>query len=234
MLNRDIRKKLIISADDFGWSALANRNILKLAENGKLDRVAVLINHGFFSAEDIDRLVKSKVKLDIHLELPDGIKRKKKLKDMVLKRGLIFLLKYISGTNGKNIIKKEWEEQINKFKKIFGRFPDGANSHEYIHFFPSYFGILIDLVKEKKIGFIRFGKKGPIKKKSFVYYILLYLHNINKRKIYNSSISTSDYFVSLDWIRNLDKFFNNLPIGKTELITHPERESELKIIDKNF
>lgn len=61
-------KKLIISADDFGMNPLANKNILILAEAGKLDRVSVMTN-GFFSTQEIERLKRTGVCLDIHLEL---------------------------------------------------------------------------------------------------------------------------------------------------------------------
>jgi hypothetical protein len=50
----------------------------------------------------------------------------------------------------------------------------------------------------------------------------------------SSRLDSSDYLVSLDWIRGLKYFVNNLPEGKTEIVCHPEREKEFKIIKTYF
>ena len=63
-------KKIIVSADDFGQSPSANKNILELLAQNKLQRVSVLIN-GKFSLEEIRLLINSQVKIDIHLDLSD-------------------------------------------------------------------------------------------------------------------------------------------------------------------
>ena len=62
------RQNLIINADDFGVSPLANKNILYLAMLGKIDRVGIMA-HGKFSSEEIAQIIKSGVKLDIHLDI---------------------------------------------------------------------------------------------------------------------------------------------------------------------
>ena len=49
------RKNLIISADDFGKSELANKNILSLAEAGKLDRISVMIE-GDSMKKDVEKI----------------------------------------------------------------------------------------------------------------------------------------------------------------------------------
>lgn len=234
MLNKNEEKKLIISADDFGISKLANQNILMLARSGKLDRVAVMTNQKFLSQEDVSELKKTKVLLDIHLELPVKNNGKRKLKGGIARRGMLFLFHYILGRNGRRQIKHEWRMQIEKFYEIFRKYPDGINSHEYIHFFPPYFRSVLELAKEYRIKFIRFGKLGPLKKKSQIYKILNRLHKINNRKFKYSHLESTDYFVSLDWVRNFERFFENSPSGDIELICHPERKEEIELINKYF
>ena len=215
-------------------SEKANRNILKLARDRKLDRVAVMINRDYLSREAVSELKKAGVKIDLHLELPARKSKKHKLKDDIARRGLVFLVHYILGRNGQKRIRHEWRMQIEKFKEIFGKFPEGLNSHEYIHFFPPYFKAAADLAKEYGIKFIRFGKKGPLKKKSKIYKILDRLQKVNGRKFESLHLESTDYFVSLDWISDPKLFLHSLPDGVTELITHPEREQETELINKYF
>jgi len=81
--------KLIISADDFGKSKLANKNILKLAEAGKLDRVSVMIE-GDFDEKEVEQLCSANVRLDIHFELIWQKRRRNLLKDNTLRQGIVF------------------------------------------------------------------------------------------------------------------------------------------------
>ena len=80
---------MIFTADDFGKSELANRNILRLAEAGKLDRVSVMIDGGF-SEREIEKLLAADVKLDIHFELIWQKRRRNLLKDNTLRQGNCF------------------------------------------------------------------------------------------------------------------------------------------------
>jgi predicted glycoside hydrolase/deacetylase ChbG (UPF0249 family) len=62
-MSNETRKNLIISADDFGISRLADVNILRLAEEGKVDRVAVMMSPNL-SDREVERLKNSNVKID--------------------------------------------------------------------------------------------------------------------------------------------------------------------------
>ncbi len=233
-MEKSNRKKIVVSADDFGRSELANRNILSLAKAGKLDRVAVMVERDYLAGEDIEDLKNTGVSLDIHLELPHTKNRKRNPRHKVMRRGLDFLLHCALRRNGGKKIQHEWEAQIEKFRELFGKLPDGINSHEYIHFFPPYFKAAVDLAEKHKIGFVRFGKNGPIPKKSRVSKILGWLHKMNNRKFKRSGLETTGNFISLDWIRNFKLFLGGVNDGTTELISHPEREEEFELIKKYF
>jgi predicted glycoside hydrolase/deacetylase ChbG (UPF0249 family) len=241
MLQKINRKNLIISADDFGKSELADKNILKLAEAGKLDRISVMIE-GDFSKEEIKRLCSSGVKLDIHFELIWQKRRRNLLKDNTLRQGVVFLVNYLWGDwpvpehprSGALSVKREWKEQIEKFRKVFGRMPDGMSSHEHAHYFPVYFRIALDLAKKYDINSIRFGKKGFLGKQNSVNLILKNMRWLNKKEFFRSKISSFDYFVSLDWIKDFDEFLKNIPEGEIEISCHPERKEEMEVIDKIF
>ncbi|MFA6193676.1 MAG: ChbG/HpnK family deacetylase [Parcubacteria group bacterium] len=226
------RKNLILTADDFGKNELANRSILKLSKSGKLDRVSVM-SDGYFAPGEIEELKNTGVKLDIHLELGWQKKRRGKIKDNTVRQGIVFLVNHFRAGQGKKI-QKNWKNQIEKFCEIVGRNPDGINSHEYVHLFPSYFKIAISLAKQFEIPFIRFGKNGFRGKINLAHLVLNNLRRWDKKYFLASALDSSGYFLSLDWIEDFEKFFKYVPDGKTEIACHPEREEEFEMIEKYF
>jgi predicted glycoside hydrolase/deacetylase ChbG (UPF0249 family) len=151
------RHKLVFSADDFGASQKANDNILELVSLRKIDRVAVMMN-GKFTDTEIEALLSSGVKLDIHLDAQQKIEQDRKLKAGVFGRIFKFLKNYVTGQNSPQKIGLIWERQIEDFRNRFGRYPDGLNSHQHIHFFPPYFKIALELCRKYDLEFMRFGK----------------------------------------------------------------------------
>jgi predicted glycoside hydrolase/deacetylase ChbG (UPF0249 family) len=234
MLDKETRNKLILSADDFGKSELANRNILRLAETGKIDRVSVMSN-GNFATGEIERMKISGVKLDIHLDLANIPKKEKKLKKGVLGRGILFLLRHIGSLDyGKSKTRKKWSGQIEKFRELFGRYPDGINSHQHVHLFGRYFSISTELAKRYKISYFRFAKKDFLGTKTNTRKIAYLIWKQSGKKFQVENFQRPDYFASLDWIENIETFLKNIPEGKTEIACHPERGDEFEIINKYF
>lgn len=229
------RKNLILTADDFGKNELANRNILRLAKLGKLGRVSVMAD-GDFAPGEIEEMKNTGVKLDIHFELAWQKKRRNILRASALKRGMNFLVSYFRAGSGYGTkqVSQEYERQVEKFRKIFGRFPDGINSHEYVHYFPPYFRIALKLAKKFNILYIRFARKELLRKKNITGLTLNVLHWLDNKKFREARLESSDYFSSLDWIGNMNEFLKNIPDGKTEVACHPERKEEFELIDKHF
>ncbi|MCX6762784.1 MAG: ChbG/HpnK family deacetylase [Candidatus Moranbacteria bacterium] len=226
------RKNLIITADDFGKSELANRNILKLARLGKIDRVSVM-SGGIFAPGEIEELTETGVNLDIHFELEWQKKRRGKIKDNTARQGIVFLANHFRAGQGEKI-REDWKKQIEKFREIIGQNPDGINSHEYVHLFPSYFRIAAGLSRQFEIPFIRFGKKGFRGKRNLAHLVLNNLRRWDKKYFLGSKLNSSEYFASLDWIGNINEFLKNIPEGKIEIACHPEREEEFELIEKYF
>lgn len=222
-----LREKIILSADDFGKTEEGNARIIKLAQKGKLDRVAIMVNRDYLSAKDLAHIGACPVALDLHLEFPF----QKKKSRSIIKRSFLFLYHHL--TNQKSVA-AGWEEQIQKFISLFGKVPDGLNAHEYIHFFPPYFKVAIKLCEKHKIPYLRFGKISIIKNHKAISHILFRLHKKNRPAFAASNLSSSDYLVSLDWLHHLEKFLKNLPDGRTEIVCHPKREKEYALIEKFF
>jgi len=223
------KQNIILTADDFGKSDKANRNILALAKIGKLDRVSVMAE-GNFALGEIEKIISTGVKLDIHFELEWQKKRRGKMKDNTMWQGVIFLINYFCAGQRKKVW-RDWKKQVEKFHEITGRYPDGVNSHEYVHFFPSYFKIAVELAKQFEILTIRFGKKGFRGKINLAHLVLNNLRRWDKKYFFVSGLDSSDYFASLDWIENLEGFLKNNSQEKIELACHPERDEEYDLIN---
>ena len=220
-----IRGEVICSVDDFGKNQKTNRNILKLLEMGKVDRVSIMVKREV-GENEIERLIASKAKLDIHLEIPQIQKKDRK---EIFGRSFSFLRNYLSKEGSLLEIRKEWISQIEKFQQLFGRLPDGLSSHEYVHFFPPYFKIICTLREKFNISYLRFGEKSILKVNTNpTSLILSFLHFFNKKHLKKGF--SSDYMVSSDWIYDNLIFFKNLPKGTIEVVYHPEREEEMERI----
>ena len=227
------RQRLIINADDFGISPRANRNILYLISLGKIDRVGMMV-HGQFLAVELDTLLKSGVKLDVHLDILHEFHDKRRARSGALGRILEFGWKFLSGQISPRKIKADWRKQILLFQKITGKNPDGLNSHEHVHFFPLFFRIILDLGEEFSIPYVRFGENTPKNFPSLVAKILAVLRKIDRKKFKASRSVSSGSLISLDWLQDIDNFLDNLPTGTVEIACHPELAEDFVSIKKYF
>jgi len=230
-------KTIVVSADDFGISQIANKNILALVHKNKLDRVEIMVSDNL-KPEQIQGLLSSGIKLDIHLHLAkdelDYWQNNPRVIDSgVVKRMLSFLYNFFFGKGTPGKVEQEWEQQIIDFQKKVGRVPDGVSSHEHIHFFSPYFNVLLKLCDKYKISYVRLGKLSFKINSSKVSTILNWLKERNQAKFKKYQIDTSDLMVSFDWIGNFDAFLDTLPDNKvTEVVFHPELKNEFDFLDR--
>ena len=228
------RKRLIITADDFGVSLRANRNILYLISLGKIDRVGVMTN-GEFTDKELDELVRSGVKLDLHLDILHELGDKRSKRIGAIKRMFNFFLKFLQRKISTEKVAADWESQMQKFQELFSRDPDGINSHEHVHFFPPFFKIALKLSDKYSIPFVRFGDGILFKNHRSVAYILHLLKSFNRKNFGLSNSISAESLVSLDWIDNVEKFCDNPPKdGTIEIICHPELAEDFTKIKKYF
>lgn len=227
------RQRLIVTADDFGISPRANRNTLYLISLGKINRVGVMVR-GQISAKEINDLVRSGVKIDIHLEISNELGSDRKNRHGIFLRGAEFLGKILIRKLSAKKVSEDWENQIEKFREMFGKNPDGINSHEHVHFFPPFFKVAIALQNRYSIPYIRFGDGRFPHHNNGVSRILHYLRRINMATCLKYSCVSSGSLVSIDWISNFDEFLDNLPEGTIEIVCHPELAKDFVEIKKYF
>lgn len=228
----DLDRKIIVSADDFGKNSNTNANILELLSLKELQRISVMID-GRFSPEEIRLLINSQVKLDLHLDFFSLLKNDQNWREKTgtFGRLLIFFRDYLSGKISVPEVAKDWMRQLEKFRTLFGKYPDGLNSHEHVHFFPVYFKLISSLAQKSKINYLRLGKGGFVQSDSIVSWIIFYLRKINHRHFLTTGLNSSDFLVSLDWLKKYNSAeVNQLPLGEIELVVHPERPAELEFL----
>lgn len=227
------RQRLMVSADDFGISSRANRNILFLISIGKIDRVGVMTN-GIISPREVDELSRSGVKIDIHLDILHEFEDNRKKRTGSLSRIAGFLGRMLTGEVWPSKVEQEWENQFQSFKNLFGRYPDGISSHEHVHFFPPFFKIALKLQIKYNIPYIRFGDSLKIGNHNAVAYVLHLLRLLDIKACRKVACVSSTRLISLDWIKNVDSFLENLPDGTIEIACHPELADDFVKIKKYF
>ncbi len=229
------RKDIIVSVDDFGIRQVAEA-ILPLAQKGKLDRVSVLVNY-VASKEQAEALLATGVKIDLHMELIKLVKSGEKMEEGAIFRGLNFVIRYMLGFIKEIDVERSWTQQIERFHELFGRYPDGLNSHEHLHYFPKFFRIAVALGARYEIPFVRFARKSVVRRPFVVVSRVIDFFWKADNKHYSEQRrprDAADFFVSYDWLDDFDDFLLHLPHGTTEIVFHPERPAEAAVIEKYF
>lgn len=233
-IDQSLRKRLIFTADDYGIRNTAEP-ILALVRAGKLDRVAVMTK--YVTQEAASALVKTGVKIDIHLELIALMGRGEELESGVFHRGGVFLKAWFLGNLTRQSVEEEWRSQIERFKVLFGRLPDGLNSHEHVHFFPFFFQVFQQLALEYEVRTIRFATRGILwrESRSLIGWVLAILRFLLRRGARRSGLLSSNWLIGLDWLSHHEMLFSSLPMsGTIEVVVHPERSGEKVFIEQYF
>jgi predicted glycoside hydrolase/deacetylase ChbG (UPF0249 family) len=97
-------QRLIVTADDYGYSSRFNEGILRAAEAGAIDAASAMVLRDACLAEPI---LASGVEVGLHIELPPGRDAKE------------------AG--------EEPERQLSRFEEIFARPPDYLDGHHHCH-----------------------------------------------------------------------------------------------------
>lgn len=231
------KARLVRSADDYGIRDTVRR-ILPLAKERKLDRVAVMTH--YCTPADAAALLATGVKLDIHLDLIELMGRGAETGHGTLRRGAHFAVRRFLGYIPAVAVEREWRSQIVRFHELFGRYPDGLNSHEHVHFFPSFFLVIVSLAHEFRVPYVRFGTRGMLLSlhHTAIGHILNRLARTNHRRFARAGLATSTYLVSLDWVHGKERFFHALEMlsdeETVELVIHPERNREFDFLQHHL
>lgn len=231
-------KKLIVNADDFGYSDEVNKGIIESHLNGIVTSTSMIVNMpGFKSAVKLAKKHKS-LDVGIHLNLTEG---KPLLNSPLSVKGNFSnsYLNFVLNKYPEEEIEAELEAQITKLESA-GIKISHINGHQHIHVFPKVFKIIINLAKKHNIKYIRIPDEKIITNKTFLASILdgqliknlvLSVLSLNKKKLLTKNgLKTTDNFYGILSANQLTftklaSVIKNIENGTSELICHPGNEN---------
>ncbi|MCL5945967.1 MAG: ChbG/HpnK family deacetylase [Planctomycetes bacterium] len=233
-------KRLIINADDFGFSRSVTDGILYAHSAGILTSTTLMT-----TMPDCDRAMDlvpgyPALGLGIHLCLTQGIPRCGRMKYLVsadgqFPRQVCSLLQRLSlHRKARDEAKAEWAAQI-EYALRHNLHPTHLDSHKHIHHWPVLAQVVKELAGQYQIPYIRCADEISIRSApglSAGYRALRFLARRFKRCIAGTELRTTDWFFGLavtgkfsaDFWLNL---LNQLPTGTGEVMVHPGYYADL-------
>ena len=247
-------KKLIINADDLGYTKEINRAIIDSFKKGVVTSTSIMANMNSFS--DAVKLCKKNPELDvgIHLNITTGkpVLNPNQVKSLVYRKGNFLLIptfiKLFLGAINLDEVEKEFNAQIKKLISN-GIKPTHLDSHHHLfHIFPGILNRTIKLMKIYNIKWLRV----PDEELHSNYYNIQFLNKIGlsffsipvRKKLTKNNLRHTEKFFGLLHEKNVSmksfkKIINSLSNkGVNELCCHPGyedvdglyRKKELKIL----
>lgn len=237
-------KKLIFNSDDFGHSHPFNMGVFKGLKTGILTTSCVLPNlEGYMEAVSLKSDLK-KVKFGVHLNLCEGksITSSRYLTDGkgVFNNGYLEIFRKSYDKDFLNAAEFEFRAQIERVLSDFE--VDHINSHIHIHSIPNIFKLIMRILPEYGIKYVRTqfekpyfaGMPRPI---NIAKRTLLNFLTEKNRKNLPEILCTNDYLLGVAYTGNMDKNtvlagLKQISGGVCEVLVHPAYY-EKKIIKQN-
>lgn len=211
-------KKLIINADDFGYSRAVSYGILDAHKSGILTSTTMMVNTE--STEHAVSLAKKTQTLGIgvHLVLTFGKPLLSNHKTLVDKNGNFKKLSYYENLDFYVDLKEvynEWDAQIQKFLS-FDLIPTHLDSHHHINSFGELYKVYLELAEKYNL---------PVRR------------NIENKFLKECNVNTTDSF-ELEYDKALNKVENILTLfekyNSIEVMTHPSYLDKFLLENSSF
>jgi len=177
-------KKIIITADDFGFTDNTNKGIIETVEQGATTEASLMVN--CYGSDNAMQYAKENNwnNVGIHLQLFDTTKDEKPFRgkdyDQILKEW-----------SADKLLRK-LKAEIVKFEDFFGTTPSHINGHKQLHFNPKVIDYIFDYASKNNM-YVR--KWGDFETSTTIDNDLKFVKN--KFKEYN--IKTSDYLLGFEY-----------------------------------
>jgi len=137
-------KYLVINADDFGYSKGVNKGIIKAYKEGVVTSTSVMVDRQ--AAKEAKTLLKyQNLSVGLHFNMTDEGIRAQIIKNVLVN---------FADTNK---IRKDFNRQIETFKKITGKLPDHLDGHHHVHTNKKVKPIFEEFSRKHKIPVRAFG-----------------------------------------------------------------------------
>lgn len=229
----EILRVLIVNSDDFGYNSDVNQAILTTFQRGLCSSTTIMPNMpGFEEAAEWAHEQKLLEKVGMHLVLVEGrpltakIRRCPRFCDsngLFHKQGKRILK---LSTSEREAVAAEICAQIDRCRQ--SRLPlTHLDSHHHIHHAWGLSGVLLDVVAEKKIPFVRIrsftGATSMAKRASTLLY---------NAKLRISGVAGTEYFGDIHaFLRLKQKLNSGRPLRSFEIMIHPVFDKNGELID---
>jgi len=233
--------RIIINADDFGWSSAVNEAVLDAAENGVLSSATVMANMPGFEEAVREAKFLPKLGVGVHLNLLRGapVRDPKTIKSLVGKDGRFLqdnsklLLRFVM----KQIYLEEVEEELSaQVKRVIdaGLKPTHIDSEKHMHIlFPQLWHVVCKIALRFDVRRIRIAReffiaglslKSP--KQLAKALVVKYRCKGLAKVAFKHGLHSTDNFFGIALAGNMTtsvykKLFGRLPKGTTEIMCHP-------------
>jgi predicted glycoside hydrolase/deacetylase ChbG (UPF0249 family) len=226
----EMKNRIFLCADDFGWSDSVNKGIIVGLERGILSSTTILVNMGAFEqacAEVRARRLVQRVGLHCNLTdgvpLSDSLKREPRFCDsegrLINCSVRLFYLSYDEA----RAIYEELNAQLDRCEK-FGLAPTHVDSHHHIHTEWGVGKVVMGFARDRSIRTIRLSRNCG----NGISPLIRFYKKIYNQRLRMSGLAASDFFGSTQDVRSL---LGRVP-GSVEVMSHPEAGPQGTIRDR--
>ena len=242
-------KRLIINADDFGWSEGVNRGIVEAYRNGIVTSTTVLANGTAFDGAVQLARQERRLGVGVHLNLSDGapLLPRWEVPSLVNEQGhfsggpMKLVARMLAGKLRSAEVEAEWDAQIRKVEKA-GIQPTHLDGHKHVHMLPALFPIALRVARRHEIPAVRvsiehfLGWNGTLRRNRRSTLAILTQHAraraLNwmatdaRTEVERAGLACPEFFCGLTQTgfldaNELETILWNLPEGTSELMCHP-------------
>ncbi len=152
--------RLIVNADDFGYSKGVTKGIVDAHTNGIVNSTTMMVNMPY--AREAAELAKKNPRLavGIHLVLTCGKPLRQDVPSLINENGLFQTQQQLINNESVSLdeVEREWREQIEQFLS-FGLTLNHIDSHHHVHTFPKLQSVVKKLANEYNVSVRRDAEK---------------------------------------------------------------------------
>ncbi len=214
---------ILINADDFGLDHNTNLAIIELLKSNRIQRTTLLVNMpATLEAYEMAKENNLLNHVGLHINMTDGVPLTQDIHRTRFVQNGVFAVRQVEIGTRLHITKKEAEAakleiqaQFDRFKELFGYYPQHVDSHRHFHNYFGFLFIIKDIARKCGVKSMRIG-------------INLYDHTEASfaKKTYKFMLNTfiRHYFKSTDYIGAWLEYINYYTDGtnkSVEIMVHP-------------
>jgi predicted glycoside hydrolase/deacetylase ChbG (UPF0249 family) len=148
-----MQKRLIVNADDYGRTPAVSRGILQAHREGIVTSTSAMINQPQIEAQLAAALNCPELGIGLHLTFTAWrpILPPETIPSLVDGEGR-FLDQHSAWSNAETLsldqLRAELTAQVERFTAIAGCLPDHLDCHHFVHLYPPFFGVYVDLAAQ--------------------------------------------------------------------------------------